>query len=177
MQLSMTARKTTITEGMREAVELKLAFLRKFIKENTDVHVTVEVVTENENKIELLFIYDGVVFKAEELCSDFYFGLDNIADKIRRQISRHKDIRKTLRPINKSVKSNEHKSMIESDCPIKKRKQFNMKPMGELEAIEQMKLLGHSSFMFLNADVGFVMCLLYKRKDGKYGIIEGAFEE
>mgnify|MGYP000958287573 CR=1 FL=1 len=54
---------------------------------------------------------------------------------------------------------------------IVKRKQFEMKPMYEEEAIAQMEMLKHSSFMFLNADTD-EMCLLYKRKDGNYGIIE-----
>lgn len=56
---------------------------------------------------------------------------------------------------------------------IVKRKIFEMKPMYEDEAILQMEMLGHSSFMFYNAATG-KMCLLYKRKDGNYGLIEEA---
>lgn len=178
MQLSTTARKTTITEGMKEAINSKLAFLNKFLEENTEVHVTVSIVKEKEKKIEVLFIYDCVALKAETIDSDFYYGLDTIADKIKRQISRHNDIKKSLR--NKAfntlddIDSNEVEM---SKSPIVRRKRFNMKPMGELEAIEQMRLLGHSSFMFINADSDFIMCLMYRRKDGDYGIIEGTFEE
>ena len=56
---------------------------------------------------------------------------------------------------------------------IVKRKTFEMKPMYEDEAILQMEMLGHSSFMFYNAAIA-KMCLLYKRKDGNYGLIEEA---
>lgn len=180
MQLRMTAKKTTVTEAMYEAMESRLSFLDKYIKEDTSVNVTVDIISTSQKKVEVLFTYNGTLIKAEAIEDGFYTAIDIIADKVKRQISKQVDIEKAI----KKSRSDFQEIRLDDVKPEKeeglivKRKRFYLKPMSEEEAILQMKLLGdkHDTFMFFHSTLE-VMCLLYRKKNGKYGIIEGFFEE
>lgn len=175
MQYTMTGRHLKITEGMKDAIEHKLNFLEKFLKSNSIVTVTVNVVSDIEQKVDVLFSVNGEFIKAEATDKDFYTALDEVADRLKTQIVKKRNLEKSVRSIN--TDHYEPKIQSENLDKIVKRKKFSMKPMSEEEAILQMDLLDHNSFMFMNTEIGEVMCLLYKRKRGGYGIIEGIFYE
>lgn len=177
MKYAITSRgKLTTTDGMKGAIKEKLSFLDKFLKEETPVQITISV--ENDtHKIDMIFPYNGQLIKQSAETSDFYMSLDKLSDTLKNTMSK---FHSTLVDKNKRfIKdyTNEVYEDSEEKSKIVKRKNFSMKPMFEEEAILQMNALNHSSFMFLNADLDFTMCLLYKRKDGNYGIIQGIFEE
>ena len=110
--------------------------------------------------------------RSEESHSDLYAAIDLTVDKLERQI------RKNKTKINSKIKRNiiqnfemDLEDNFEEDSKVLKRKKVDMKPMDEEEAILQMEMLGHSFFVFKNADTDSI-CVLYLRKDGNYGIIE-----
>ena len=114
-----------------------------------------------------------MILRAEESHSDLYAAIDIVSDKIERQI------RKNKTRMNKRTSKGEDlgfdlsfdEMKEDEESNIVKRKEIEMKPMSEEEAILQMNLIGHEFFVFKNVESGEVD-VLYKRKDGNYGIIE-----
>lgn len=181
MVLAIISRDVKLTEGMESALKDRLEFLNKFLKKETkvDVRVTVEKATQT---IEVLFPYNNQLIKLEEKSDNFYTTVDLLADKLKNHMSKLHDFKidqkKSKEVYSFGYNSKEDKPVEKAKTgKIVKRKYFSMKPMSEEEAILQMNLLGHTSFMFCNADLDFLICLMYKRKDGNYGIIESVFDE
>ncbi len=116
----------------------------------------------------------GFILRAEERADDIRKAIDLVMDKIERQIERYKGKRyrskAAAKPTSEIIAKYEQE--IEGRPLIARRKHFRLTPMDELEAIEQMNLLGHEDFfIFYNAEKSAVN-VLYKRRDGTYGIIE-----
>ena len=113
------------------------------------------------------------ILRSEEENDDLYAAIDLVTDKLERQI------RKNKTRLNRNVKENVKEFNFdyeiledeESKEKVVKRKNIEMKPMDEEEAILEMELLGHSFFVYKDMDTDKV-CVLYKRKDGDYGLIE-----
>lgn len=181
MIITIISRDVKLTEGMELVLKDRLDFLQKFLKKETkvDVKVTVE---KNTHAIEVLFSYNNQLIKLEEKSDNFYSTVDLLADKLKNHMGKLHDLKieqnKSKEIYSFGYNSKEDKPVEDVKTgKIVKRKSFSMKPMSEDEAILQMNLLGHTSFMFCNADLDFLICLLYKRKDGNYGIIESFFDE
>lgn len=179
MRLEIFAKNIELTEGIKTAINEKLEFLNKFLKENTCVDVTVKVEKETQI-IKVITVYKSQIIEVTESTDNLYKSIDKVADTLKFKLSKVHGC-----AIDKK-RSKVHLGAIDIDediyeeknnKKITKRKSFLIKPMSEEEAILQMELLKHPSFMFINADLDFVMCLLYKKKDGSYGIIEGLLDE
>jgi len=120
----------------------------------------------------------GVLLRAEERTDDIFASVDAVMDKVYRQIERYKGRRWRGRGDGRSASdlamdlSNSPESGIEAEGTIVRRKRFILTPMDELEAIEQMSLVGHEDFfIFLNAESRSIN-VLYRRRDGTLGLIE-----
>lgn len=166
-----------ITDGLRDAVVRNLGKLDKYFTKDTEVR-TVLSVQKNNQIAEVTIPFKGIIFRAEEVSDDMYVSIDRVIDKIEKQILKHKQkirnrfdtnesIRFELPPVYEQVKNDEEDSSFE----IVKTKRFSVKPMSPEEAILQMNLLGHNFFVFTNAETEGIN-VVYKRKDGKYGLIE-----
>ena len=119
----------------------------------------------------------NLVLRAEETNDDMYAGIDLIVDKLERQIRKHKtkvnrkfrekgDVGLTFaNPVPESA------DFEDDELEVVRTKRFDLKPMDSEEAILQMNLLGHSFYVFTNADTNRTN-VVYKRKDGRYGLIE-----
>lgn len=180
MNLKIVAKKTTITDSLKGAIEHELSALNKYIDKNTVVSASVEILSNIEQKFAIHTIYDAQIVKAEAVDADLYVAITQVADKIKRQIIKINTMNKSLNYLKgKSFKEqplDKDTDINIDNIKITKRKKFDMKPMLEAEAILQMELLGHSSFMFYNAELD-TMCLLYKKKHNRFGIIEGILGE
>lgn len=178
MELKITTRKTTVTKGIKEAIESRLSFLNKYLKEGTPISVTIEVVSSFEQKIDVLLTYNRTLIKADAVDKDLYVSIDLVAEKVEKQLLKQIDIDKTIKNSRPEFGQDIHEVIDTTDSTelIIKRKRFNMKPMSEDEAILQMQALKHDTFMFFHSSLE-VMCLLYKKKNSKYGLIEGLLEE
>ncbi|MBT1278259.1 ribosome-associated translation inhibitor RaiA [Thermoanaerobacter sp. CM-CNRG TB177] len=167
----------TVTDGLRDAVIKNVSKLSKYFPEDTEVR-TVLSVQKNNHIAEITIPFKGIIFRAEEVSDDMYVSIDRVVDKIEKQILKHKAKLKNRFGANESIrfeiplvyeeaKGEEEEGSFE----IVKTKRFPIKPMSPEEAILQMNLLGHNFFVFTNADTDTIN-VVYKRKDGKYGLIE-----
>lgn len=175
MKFKITGRKIEVTEGMKERIYKKLGKLEKFFKDDPLVQVTVSVNKERQT-VEVTIFSTGVIYRAEETDYDMYAAIDKVVDVIERQMRKHKThLEKKLRqdsldtPFESIFPETEEPE--EEEFHIVKVKRFTFKPMSTEEAILQMNLLGHQFFVFNNAETE-AMSIVYKRKDGNYGLIE-----
>ena len=163
-----------ITDSMRAYIEEKLGKLEKYLKNSEEIRANVIVKVKNhEQRVEITIPLKTYIIRAEETKNDFYAAVDKALDTLERQI------RKNKTRLNRNVKDNIKEFNFDFDIKeeeepkekIVKRKDIEMKPMDEEEAILEMELLGHSFFVYKDMDTNKT-CVLYKRKDGDYGLIE-----
>ena len=175
MRYTITGRNIEITDGLKKAVEEKLHKLGKYFTEETEAKITLSVQKE-AHKIEVTIPTKQGLIRAEEVSEDMYVSIDKVEDIIERQIKKFKNKlvdRKQSGVSFSELFINEENSDVEEEDEIKivKTKRFSIKPMDPEEACLQMELLAHDFYVFRNA-ISDEICVVYKRKDGKYGIIE-----
>ena len=119
----------------------------------------------------------GPVLRARESSTDMYASIDLVADKLERQVKRYRE-KRTRRQAEHMAQHHAPPEPAqvatlpeEDEAMIVKTKQFNMKPMSDEEALLQLELIGHDFFVFVNAESDEVN-VIYKRRDGNYGLIE-----
>lgn len=174
MKYNIRGDRMVVTEAIREYAEEKLGRLEKYFK---DDDITANVLTRvrgNSQIVEVTIPTSKFVLRSEEENEDLYAAIDLVSDKLERQIRKNKT--RLNRNVKENVKEFNFDYVIEdteeeSKEKIVKRKNIEMKPMDEEEAILEMELLGHSFFVYKDMDTNNV-CVLYKRKDGDYGLIE-----
>ena len=173
MKYNIRGDKMVVTDAIRDYTEEKLGKLEKYFK---DDEITANVLTRvrgNSQIVEVTIPTSKFVLRSEEENDDLYAAIDIVSDKLERQI------RKNKTRLNRNVKENikefnfdfDIKEEEESKEKIVKRKNIETKPMDEEEAILEMELLGHSFFVYKDMDTNNT-CVLYKRNDGDYGLIE-----
>lgn len=173
MRFTIRGKNIEVTEGLRSAVTEKLGKLEKYFTPETEIIVTLSV-EKDRQKIEVTIPVKGNIIRSEQVSNDMYVSIDLVEEVIERQlrkyktkiIGKHKDggnLRKEF-----IEKENEGE---EEEVKIIRTKQFGMKPMFQEDACVQMELLGHSFFVFRNADTDEVN-VVYKRKGNTYGLIE-----
>ena len=171
MNYMISGKNIDVTEGLKQAIYDKLGRLEKFFTEDTKAQVTLSVEKERQ-KIEVTIPLRTLILRAEEEQEDFYAAVDLVINKLERQIRKNK-AKLQKRDKNKTKEFNiDDVIPIEEDQKIVKRKKIDFKPMNEDEAVLQMELLGHDFYVYKDSDTNNV-CVLYKRKDGGYGVIEG----
>jgi putative sigma-54 modulation protein len=172
-----------LTEALQDYVEKKLSRLERFFDAapTPNAQVTLSVV-HGIHTVEVTLFVDGVMIRAEEKSGDMYASIDLVTDKLEKQIEKHKSKlskrakrhtgRKLFRESGSSALAYHYDA--EEDSEVVRVKRFEMKPMPVSEAILQMDLLGHTFFVFANADTEQVN-VVYKRNDGQYGLIEPTY--
>lgn len=174
MKLNIRGDKLEITDAIRDYVEDKLGRLDKYFKDS-DINANVLLkVKGNRQIIEVTVPTDKYILRSEEEHNDLYAAIDLVVDKLEGQIRKNKTKLKKQNIDNKYKDFNfdyELDEDEENNDVIVKYKEIEMKPMDSEEAILEMELLGHSFFVFKDVDTGNVN-VLYKRKDGNYGLIE-----
>ena len=175
MKMTITAKKMQIPQNFTEYAEKRLnSKLDKFFGEEADAKITMAT-HKNLIVIELTVDYNNMKYRAEQSAVDKEDALDAAIDKIIRQIRRNKTrVEKKLK--DSAFKDVAYEDVVqESDYEVIRHKKFVMHPMDVEEAILQMNLLGHTFFMFLNANTGETN-VVYKRADGKYAVLEPVAE-
>lgn len=177
MNIIVNGKNITITDGLREAVERKLTKLEKYFSPNVKLYAILSV-EKNRQIIEVTIPFNGVILRAEESNDDMYEAIDTVLEKLERQIRKQKT-KLEKRKYGDALKFRaipDYVPNFEGDnkSKIVKTKRFAVKPMNDEEAVLQMEMLGHKFFVYKNADTNEVN-VLYKRKDGQYGLIEPEF--
>ena len=174
MKYNIRGDKLEVTEAINNYVESKLDRLNKYFKEENILANVLLRVRGNSQIIEVTIPTDKFILRSEEEDKDLYAAIDLVTDKLERQIRKNKT--RLNRAKEETIYQNfnfeyESEEDEESEEIIVKRKNIEMKPMDEEEAILQMNLLGHEFFVYKDMHTNKV-CVLYKRKDGNYGLIE-----
>lgn len=173
MKVNIRGDKLVITKAIKEQIEAKLEKLDRYFEDADSITATVVAKVKNLSQtIEVTVPTKKFTLRAEETSSDLYESIDKVIDKLERQI------RKNKTKLNNKYKNVEVMDMVldfeteeeQDESVIVKRKNIEMKPMDEEEAVLQANLLGHDFFVFKNIDEECVS-VLYSRKEGSYGII------
>lgn len=170
MKYNIRGNKLDVTKSIKDYIEGKLARVDKYLDDSSKVEAKVIISARGiEQKVEVTIWSGKYNVRAEEIHEDLYAAIDLVVDKIERQFRKYKDKLSTKR-IKEEVMP-EIEDMFEESETIVRRKEIFLKPIDEEEAITQMELLGHSFFIFKDVENDKI-CVVYKRKDGDYGIIE-----
>lgn len=182
MEYNIRGENIEVTQALKDYVEKKLSRVEKYF--NTDPTSPASVVMNvfrDEHRVEVTIPFPGVLLRAEEKSPDMYASIDLVVEKLERQIRKYKTRvnRKSrqdgsLRTLFKEIGMNgttKEEEFGEEGFEIVRTKRFTFKPMDVEEAILQMDMLGHNFFVFSNAETEEVN-VVYKRKDGRYGLIE-----
>ncbi len=183
MNFNIRGENIEVTPALREYVEKKVLKLERYFDTplTSDVNVNLKVFN-NENQIEVTIPMPRLLLRAEEHHTDMYAAIDLVVDKLERQIRKHKTkVNRKFRQerqegapkyVFANIEGNGTEVEQEEDgLEVVRTKRFDLKPMDSEEAILQMDMLGHSFFVFENAVTGSTN-VVYRRKDGKYGLIE-----
>ena len=173
-----------VTPAIREYVEKKVLKLERYFTEgaNATAHVNLKVYNDRQTKVEITIPMKNLTLRAEERHDDMYAAIDLIVDKLERQIRKYKTrvnrkfreregVAAFLQSVEREKNGNEEATADEVEFQVVRTKQFDLKPMDQEEAILQMNMLGHSFFIFTDAESDGTN-IVYKRRDGKYGLIE-----
>ncbi len=173
MRISITGKNIEISEYLRDLAYKKMSKLERYFPADTEAQVTMAV-ERNRHIVEVTIPYPGGIIRGEEVTGDMYASIDNVISKLERQIIRHRTkLERNLRAeaFSQAEFPEGYDDDEEAGPQIVKVKRFSIKPMSVDEAVLQMDLLGHSFFVFSNAETDAIN-VLYKRKDGNLGLIE-----
>ncbi|MCR5689069.1 MAG: ribosome-associated translation inhibitor RaiA [Clostridiales bacterium] len=171
MNITFVGRKCTPRDNFKERAEKKLARVERFFGPDTEAKVTATV-EKNSQSVEIAINKDGLMFRAEERAQNMNDALDTCVDSLVRQIRKNKTkVAKKLRSSNfDELAAGEAPVEEETSFEIIRKKSVALKPQTVDEAILQMQLLGHSFYMFLNAETNEIN-VVYSRDDGGYGVL------
>ena len=173
MKFTIVGKNIDVTPGLKSAIEEKIGKLEKYFTPDTNANVTVNV-DKDRHKIEVTIPVKGKIIRAEQVSNDMYVSIDLVEEVIERQLKKYKS---KLVDKQQAEASNFKKEYIESeymddeDIRIERMKKFDPKPMYPEDACVQMELLGHTFYVFRNAETEQIN-VVYKRKGGTYGLIE-----
>lgn len=179
MKFSIRGQQIEVTEALRDYVDKKLSRLDKYFDAPpaSEGSVTLSVV-RGLHTVEVTIPLTGVVLRAEVSSEDMYASIDSVVDKLERQIRKHKTkINRKFRQEGglknlfvENGASGAGEADNDEELEVVRKKRFTMKPMDVEEAILQMNMVGHNFFVFNNIETK-ELNVVYKRKDGKYGLI------
>jgi putative sigma-54 modulation protein len=179
MQVNITAKGVEVPPRLRELAEQKLAKLQRLLSPIHVVHITCS--RERQwRKVEMLVEANGLLVRGEEKALELHTALEALIDKLERQVKKSRSkllTRYREAPETRSAWVEEAPGlaeMAETEPSLVRTKRVALKPMSAEEAAAQMELVAHDFFVFINSETEQVN-VLYRRKDGNYGLIEPEF--
>ena len=175
MNVLVRGRNFEVTDKLKDYVEKRVSKLGKYLDDTAEATVIL-IVERGSHKIEVTVPFNGMILRGEEASGDMFTSADLTVDKLEKQIEKYKGkLFRRRGGLDQKGFVEPQLNEEEDDGPqIVKTKRFAYKPMSVDEAVMQMNLLGHSFFVFANWEDDRVN-VVYKRKDGNYGLIEPEF--
>ncbi|MDO4293218.1 MAG: ribosome-associated translation inhibitor RaiA [Eubacteriales bacterium] len=172
MKIIISGKNIDVTAGLRSAVESKLGKLERYFTADTEVYVTLSV-EKDRQKIEVTIPVKGNIIRSEQTSNDMYVSIDLVEEIIERQLRKYKTKLIAQHQSGGSFQPEYLENDDEEDEEVKivRTKKFDIKPMYPEDACVQMELLGHSFYVFCNAETDQVN-VVYRRKGNTYGLIE-----
>jgi putative sigma-54 modulation protein len=180
MNYNIRGENLEITPALRDYVEKKVGKLERYFDTTpvADVNVRMQVLN-TQHIIEITIPMPQLLLRGEEVHTDMYAAIDSVVEKLESQIRKHKTkVNRKFRQegslkymFKNELEPLEQEEPVSDELEVVRKKRFNLKPMDAEEAILQMDMLGHNFFVFSDAVNGSTS-VVYKRRDGKYGLIE-----
>ena len=177
LQFNIRGENVDLTDAIRDYVTKRISKLEKYFEDNVEAtaHVNLKVYTDKTFKVEVTIPLPYLTLRAEETSNDMYASIDLVTDKLERQIRKYKT------KVNRKAREKGFKGLefvnTQDDEPatdplkIVRTKQISFKPMDSEEAVLQMDMLGDDFFVFEDSETNGTS-IVYRRKDGRYGLIE-----
>lgn len=191
VRVSVTGKNIDVTQALKDYSEKRVAKLGKYFQQRGDIEVSVVLSVENDEQVaEITYYLGGFILRGESRTKDLYASIDEASDRIERQVRKYKT--RIQRKVHISPRFGDGLDTASQEAApeaagsagaaegtdaaerIVRTKRFPVKPMDVDEAILQMELLGHDFFVFANAGTESIN-VVYKRKDGHYGLLEPIF--
>ena len=183
--LNIYTRNLELTERLRTYVERKVARFERYLPSLDNIRVDLSESNArdiNRRMVAQITIYvPKAILRAEERASDIFAAIDTVMDKMYRRVERYKGRRKMVRrgiPITEVSEDDSLQPELVEDSEqapnIVRVKEFEVSSVTSEDAIEQMELLDHHFFLFLDANDGR-LSVIYRREDGNYGIIKPVY--
>lgn len=179
MNFIISGKNINVTQGLKDTIEQKLGKLERYFTPETEIIVTLSV-EKDRQKIEVTIPVKGNIIRSEQTSTDMYVSIDLVEEVIERQLRKYKNklVERSQghedTNFQKAFFESEDNTSIDDDIKIVKTKRFGIKPMYPEDACMQMDLIGHAFYVFCNAETDEVN-VVYKRKDGSFGLIEPDF--
>jgi putative sigma-54 modulation protein len=178
MQINITTKGVAVPPGFKDVAERKLSKLERLLR-NID---TVDITFSRERQwrvVEIMISANGLLVRGEDRATDIQSAMDSLVAKLERRIKKSRSkLMQRYREAPETRGAWEAESEEEAEDiaepSLVRSKRFPVKPMAPEEASAQMELLGHDFYVFMNAETEQVN-VLYRRKDGNYGLIEPEF--
>jgi len=171
MNIIVTGRHLEITPALKKYAEDKIKKFSRYLSNISEAIITLSI-EKYRHKVEVLLKVNGVLIQAEGITGEIYSSIDEVVEKLERQVKKYKEKLVSHR------KGEAKASVVQSQSPmgeesgrIIKNKKFELKPMSPDEAALQMELLDKAFFVFTNDSSGDIN-VIYRRKDGNFGLIE-----
>lgn len=179
--LQIYTRNLELTDRLRDYVEDKVSKLQRYLPSLDSIRVDLSESNARDSSrrmVAQITIYvPKAILRAEERAGDIFAAVDSVMDKMSRRVERYKGRRRTMRRVPEPVEplevpGLEDDELLPEEMPsIARVKEFEVSSIMPSEAIEQMELLGHQFFLFVDAADGR-LSVVYRREDGDYGILK-----
>ena len=174
MNIKITGKNFNTYQHLEDTIDKKLEKLEKYFSDDIDAKVVLSQ-EKNKEKIEININAKGAQFRTEQVADDVYEGLDKAIDKLSRQMSKFKGKLQRKYQDNKSVRFEAIPTLDSAEenevGKVVKTKKVELRPMTAEDAVLEMEMSGHDFFVYLDEETDKVN-VVYKRKDGNYGLIE-----
>ena len=170
MKIDFLCRNYEASDKLKDVITKKVDRLDKFFEDDTKVKIVLKE-ANNVQTMELTIAVSGCVLRAEVSGKNMYELIDQALPKLEKQIIKHHSKMKDKKFKVKDFVGETEKT-VEPEKQVVRSKAFELTPMTVEDAIEEMELVGHEFYVFLNRATGNVS-VLYTRRDGNYGLIEG----
>lgn len=178
MNFIISGKNIDVTPGLKSCIEQKLGKLERYFTPETEIIVTLSVEKERQ-KIEVTIPVKGHIIRSEQSSNDMYVSIDLVEEVIERQLRKYKNKLVARNQEGSNFKQeffeSEDTSSEDDEIKIIRTKRFGIKPMFPEDACIQMDLLEHDFYVFFNAETEEVN-VVYKRKNGTFGLIEPEFQ-
>ena len=176
LKFNIRGENVEVTDAIRDYVVKRISKLQKFFEDSVEAtaHVNLKVYPNRTYKVEVTIPLPYLTLRAEETSNDMYGSVDLVTDKLERLIRKYKT-KVNRKSREKGLKNLEFvpsdDDSASDELKIVRTKQVSLKPMDPEEAVLQMDMLGHDFFVFQDAETNGTS-IVYRRRDGRYGLIE-----
>jgi len=167
MNINVTGRHIDITENLKNYAVEKIRKFEKYLGTTFEATITLDV-EKYRHKADVLLKANSVAIQAESVTSEMYTSIDDVIDKLERQVKKQKG--KFTAQRKKTGKSSDEKVEVEKTPIIVTEKHHDKKPMSPEEAAMELEMVGNTFLVFINASTNDVN-VIYKKTDGNYGLI------